>query len=37
MIDCGCECGLMYKGGGKGWDVDGYVRSWEIVNPCSEN
>ena len=25
MDDCGSECGLIYKGGGKGWDVGGYV------------
>ena len=36
MDDCGYEYGLMYKGGGKGWDVDGYVSSSEIVNLCSE-
>ena len=20
MDDCGCECGLMHMGGGKGWE-----------------
>ena len=37
MDDRGSECGLIYKGGGKGWDMDGYVSSWEIFNLCSEN
>ena len=27
MDDCGCEYGLMYKGGVKGLDVGGYVSS----------
>ena len=25
MDDCGCEYGMMYKGGVKGLDVGGYV------------
>ena len=26
MDDCGCEFGLIYKGGGKGRDVDVYMQ-----------
>ena len=32
-----CECELMSNGCEKGWDVDGDLCSWEIINVCSEN